>query len=239
MTILVMGALAGITDKAKLYYMIGTHHASAFPALVSYSKFVEASNRVGRELAGLVSEAIARNREANPYPVVFQDSTPVPVCRAVRAIAHKTFAKGARKSRNRSGWWHGFKLHIQCDEQGRILCLRVTAGNLDDRRVLDEMTAWMTTGILVSDSGYVSQAKAEQLGARGVKYVTSIRKNRKKLATQFDLACLRARRRVEEVFGFLKCSFGLVRSTHRAPHALPIHILACVLAYCLFKELFA
>ena len=72
-----------------------------------------------------------------------------------------------------------------------------------------------------------------------MKLVTGIRKNMKKLATAFDLACLRARRRVEEVFGFLTCSFGLVRSTHRAPYALPIHLLACVLAYCLFKEFFA
>jgi IS5 family transposase len=239
MTMLVLGALAGLTDKAKLSYLIRTHHGSAFPALVSYSKFVEASNRVGRELAAVVSEAIARNREANPYPVVFQDSTSVPVCKVVRAIAHKTFAKGARKSRNRSGWWYGFKLHLQCDEEGRVLGLRVTAGNVDDRRVLDQMTAWMASGILVGDAGYVSAAKAEELGARGVKLVTGIRKNMKKLATAFDLACLRARRRVEEVFGFLKCSFGLVRSTHRAPYALPIHLLACVLAYCLFKEFFA
>jgi IS5 family transposase len=239
MTMLVLGALAGLTDKAKLSYLIRTHHGSAFPGLVSSSKFVEASNRVGRELAALVWQAIARNREATPYPVVVQDSTPVPVCKVVRAIAHKTFAKGARKSRTRSGWWYGFKLHLQCDEDGRVLGLRVTAANVDDRRVLDQMTAWMASGILVGDAGYVSKAKAEELGARGVTLVTGIRKNMKKLATAFDLACLRARRRVEEVFGFLKSSFGLVRSTHRAPYALPILLLACVLAYCLFKELFA
>ena len=35
MTILVLGALAGLTDKAKLYSLIRTHHGSAFPALVS------------------------------------------------------------------------------------------------------------------------------------------------------------------------------------------------------------
>jgi hypothetical protein len=30
-----------------------------------------------------------------------------------------------------------------------------------------------------------------------------------------------------------------VRTTHRAPHALPIHLLCCVLAYSLYKSLFA
>ena len=60
----------------------------------------------------------------------------------------------------------------------------------------------------------------------------------KKLATPFQLA-LQARHRVEEVFEFLKCSFGLIRSTHRADFALPIHFCLCLLAYSFFKLLFA
>jgi hypothetical protein len=119
---------------------------------------------------------------------VFQDSIQKPVCKVVRAHAHKTNALGARSKRNQSGWWLRFKLHLQCDEEGRRLCLRLTSGPVYDRRVLDRVTAWMSTGILVGEQGVVSQAKAEKRGARGIKLVTGIRKNMKKLATQFDLA---------------------------------------------------
>ena len=44
---------------------------------------------------------------------------------------------------------------------------------------------------------------------------------------------------VEELFAFLKCAFEAVRTTHRAAHALPIHLLCCLLAYSLYKSLIA
>jgi hypothetical protein len=44
---------------------------------------------------------------------------------------------------------------------------------------------------------------------------------------------------VEEVFAFLKNAFGAVRTTHRAAHALPIHLLGCLLVYSLYKSLIA
>ena len=43
--------------------------------------------------------------------------------------------------------------------------------------------------------------------------------------------------RVEEEVEFLKCAFGAVRTTHRATHAFPIHLLSCLLAYSLYKSL--
>jgi len=44
---------------------------------------------------------------------------------------------------------------------------------------------------------------------------------------------------VEELFAFLKNTFGAVCTTHRAAHALPIHSLCCLLAYSLYKSLIA
>jgi Transposase DDE domain len=97
----------------------------------------------------------------------------------------------------------------------------------------------MTTGVVVGDRGYISEAKAQELGARGIYVITAIRKNMRKLASAFQLACLQARHRVEELFEFLKCAFGLVRTTHRAPYVLLIHLLVCLLAYSLYKQLIA
>jgi hypothetical protein len=237
-TMLVWGAWRGLSDKAKLYYHLCEHPRAEFPRLGSYSKFVEATNRYVVELRGLLALILAHNRQAHPsYPIVFQDSTALPVCKVVRARQHRTFRAWARKSKTGSGWWYGFKVHVQCDEEGRLCAFDLTTASVDDRRLLEPLTRWMQSGIVVGDRGYLSEAKAYELGSRGVYVLTGIRKNMRKLASQFQLACLQARHRIEELFEFLKCAFGLVRSTHRASYALPIHLLVCFLAYSLYKQL--
>jgi hypothetical protein len=239
-TMLVWGAWRGLSDKAKLYYHLCAYHRRDFPGLGSYSKFVEATNRYTIELRGLLALILAYNRQAHqPYPVVFQDSTSLPVCKVARASQHRTFKAWARKSKNGMGWWYGFKVHVQCDEEGRLCAFDLTTASVDDRKLLEPLTRWMQTGIVVGDGGYLSEAKAYELGSRGVYVLTGIRKNMRKLASQFQLACLQARHRIEELFEFLKCAFGLVRSTHRASYALPIHLLVCFLAYSLYKRLIA
>lgn len=239
LTMLIYGAWRGLTDKAKLYYYYRTYHAAEFPALPSYSKFVEATNRVVREAGALLGRQLQANRAAQQgHPLVLQDSTPVPVCKVARAKQHRTFKAHARKSRNGSGYWYGFKLHVQCEQRGRLCAVCLTAANVDDRRMLDPLCQWIEHGIVVGDRGYISKDKATELGRRGVKLFTPNRKNMKKLATPFQVACLQARHRVEEAFEFLKCCFGLIRSTHRADYAFAIHVLVCLLAYSFFNLLF-
>ena len=197
-TMMILGAWRGLTDKAKVYYYMLTHHKSEFPHLVSYSKFVEATNRVLREVAALVGKIITQNRALQgSHPVVFQDSTAAPVCKVSRAKQHKTFRAIAHKSKTGGGYYYGLKLHLQCDQEGRITALRLTAANVDDRKMLDPMTKWINVGIVVGDKGYLSADKAYELGSRNVQLITGTRKNMKKLATPFQLAALQARHRVE------------------------------------------
>jgi hypothetical protein len=61
----------------------------------------------------------------------------------------------------------------------------------------------------------------------------------RKGASQFQLAGLQLRPRVEEIFALLKTGFGAVRTTHRANYAPPIHLLGCLLASSLYKSLIA
>jgi len=240
LTMLVWGAWRGLGDKAKLYYYLLRYHQSDFPSLGSYSKFVDATNRHSVELRGLLALILQHNRQAqHGYPIVLQDSTALAVCKVVRARQHRTFRDWACKSKTGSGWWYGFKLHVQCDTEGRLCAFEPTTATVDDRKLLDPLTHWITDGIVVGDSGYLSQAKALALAARGIYLITTTRKNMRTLASQFQLAGLQLRHRVEELFGFLKCAFGLVRTTHRAPYALPIHLLVCLLAYSLYKRLSA
>ena len=240
LTILVWGAWRGLTDKAKVYFHIQTYHRQEFPDLGAYSKFVEATNRYSMELRALLALMLHRNRQAQgPYPIVLQDSTAIAVCDVARAHQHRTFRTWARKSKTGMGWWYGFKLHVQCDEAGRLCGFDLTTATVDDRKLLDPLTRWMKDGIVVGDGGYLSQAKAKELGARGVYLLTATRKTMRHMASQSQLACLQLRHRVEEIFEFMKCAFGAVRTTHRAAHALPIHLLCCFLAYSLYKSLIA
>jgi hypothetical protein len=240
LTILVWGAWRGLKDKATLYFYLQTYHRRDFPVLGSYSKFVEATTRYRVELRALLALILHRNRQAQgPYPIVLQDSTAIAVCHVARARQHRTFCAWARKSKNGMGWWYGFKLHVQCDEAGRLCGFDLTTATVDDRKVLDPLTRWLTNGIVVGDGGYLSQARAKELAQRGVYLLTPTRKNMRHLASQFQLACLQLRHRVEEVFAFLKNAFDAVRTTHRAAQALPIHLLGCLLAYSLYKSLIA
>ena len=177
-----------------------------------------------------------RNRQSQgAYPIVLQDSTAIAVCHIARARQHRTFRAWARKSKNGMGWWYGFKLDVQCDEAGRLCGFDLTTAMVDDRKLLDPLTRWMKDGIVVGDGGYLSKAKAKALSQRGVDLLTPTRKNMRHVASQFQLACLQLRHRVEELFEFLKGAFGAVRATH----ALPIHLLCCLLAYSLYKSLIA
>jgi hypothetical protein len=240
LTILVWGAWRGLKDKATLYFHLQTHHRQEFPTLGAYSKFVAATARHSVELRAVLALLLHRNRQAQgPYPIVLQDSTALAVCHVARARQHRTFREWARKSKNGMGWWYGFKLHVQCDEAGRLCGFDLTTATVDDRKLLDPLTRWLKDGIVVGDGGYLSKAKAQELAQRGVYLLTPTRKNMRHLASQFQLACLQLRHRVEEVFAFLKNAFGAVRTPHRATHALPTHLLCCLLAYSLYKSLIA
>jgi hypothetical protein len=95
----------------------------------------------------------------------------------------------------------------------------------------------MEFGIVVGDKGYISQDKADELSERNVQLLYGTRKNMKRLASQFQLAGPEARHRIEDVFEYLKSCFGMIRTTHRAHYALPIHLMVCLLSYSFYKHL--
>src|SRR5262245_9380079 len=136
-TMLVWGAWRGLSDKAQWYYHLGEQHRPEFPGLGSYSKFVEATNRYVMEVRGLLALILATTRQVHqPYPVVFSDSTALPVCKVARASQPRTFRPWARKAKTGSGWGDGFKVHVQCAEEGRLCAFDLTTAAVDDRRLL-------------------------------------------------------------------------------------------------------
>ena len=194
-----------------MYWHVQTYHRREFPDLGAYSKFVEATNRYSVELRAVLALILHRHRQAQgAYPMVLQDSPAGAACHVARARQQRTFRAWARQSKNGMGWWYGFKLHVQCDETGRLCGVDLTTATAADRKLLAPLTCWMKNGIVVGDGGYLSQARARELGRRGVYLLTATRKTMRPLASRFQLACLQLRPRVEEIFAFLKNAFGAV-----------------------------
>ena len=76
------------------------------------------------------------------------------------------------------GWFYGFKLHLVVNECGELLGVRLTPGNIDDRKPVPKL-AQRLFGKLFGDKGYLSQPLFDQLLARGVQLITLLRKNMK------------------------------------------------------------
>jgi hypothetical protein len=199
LAILIWGAWRGLKNKATLYFYLQSYHRREFPVLGAYSKFIEATNRYSVERRAWLALILHRHRQAQgASPIILQDSTAIAVCHVARARQRRTFCPWARKSKHGRGWWYGFKLHVQCDEAGRLCAFDLTTATVDDRKLLDPLTRWLKDGLVVGDGGYLSQAKATELAARGVYLLTTTRKNRRHVASQFQLACLQLRHRVED-----------------------------------------
>ncbi len=82
------------------------------------------------------------------------------------------------REKSSTGWFYGFKLHILINSLGGIINLKVTSANVDDMSVIEALTLDLK-GILLGDKGCLSKAKIEAQVARGLKLLTSSRKNMK------------------------------------------------------------
>lgn len=238
LTMLIFGAWLGLTDKAKLYFTSSsiTWRSFRLTALQQVCRRHQSRRARGGRLVETATASEPRGATRSSAGLARFDTRTSLQGGARQAAPHLQTARAQIAQRQRL--LDGFKLHAQCDQRGRLCAVRLTAANVDDRHLLDPLSDWIETGIIVGDRGYISQERARELGRRGIHLYTPNRKNMKKLATPFQVACLQARHRIEECFEFLKCCFGMIRSTHRAEHAFALHLLVCLLAYSLYNSLF-
>jgi hypothetical protein len=106
----------------------------AFPRLVSYGRFVELMQEALVPLCGYL-----QSRRGRCSGVSFVDSTSLKVCHNRRIHSHKVFAGCARRGKTSVDWFFGFKLHLVINDRGELLSLRLTPGNVDDRRPVPEL----------------------------------------------------------------------------------------------------
>ncbi|MBN8590693.1 MAG: IS982 family transposase [Anaerolineae bacterium] len=214
----------------KTYYTeyVQVYLRREFPALVSYSRFVQWMPRI---LVALC--AYLRHCYGTCTGLSFVDSSALAVCHNRRIHQHRVFAGIAMRGHTSVDWFFGFKLHLVINDRGEILSCCVTPGNVDERRPVPKL-AQRLFGKLFGDKGYLSRPLAHQLMEDyAVQLITKLRANMSpQLMDEFDQFCLRKRAILESVYDQLKNISQIEHSRHRSLTGLMVNLLAGLLAYC-------
>lgn len=105
-----------------------------FPQLVSYNRFVELESECVVPVA-----VFLRTRFARCSGISFIDASAIKVCHNLRISANRVFKDIARRGKTSVGWFYGFKVHLVISEQGELLGVSITPGNVDDRKPLPRL----------------------------------------------------------------------------------------------------
>src|SRR5262245_1887380 len=212
----------------KHYYTeyVAVHLRPYFPHLVSYQRFVELLPRTLVPLCGYLA-----TRKGRCTGIAFIDSTPLAVCDNHRIATHKVFEGMAARGKTSMGWFYGFKLHLIVNDEGELLAFRVTPGNVDDRRPVEQLATGLG-GQLFGDRGYISQALHDSLLGQGLELLTKIRKNIKnRVMRLWDKLLLRKRTLIETINDQLKNISQIEHTRHRSVPGFMINLVAGLVAY--------
>ena len=213
----------------KHYYEHGIKHeyAELFGQTPCYARFVALMKHLLVPFAILLHSL--KGEETGVY---FTDSSKLAVCHNRRITRNRVFKNLAKRGRTTMGWFFGFKLHIVINHKCEIMAIKITGGNVDDRKPLEKMVGALR-GKLFADKGYIGKELFTKLWRGGLHLITGIRKTMKNyLMPWFDKVVLRKRFIIETVFDKLKSAMSLEHSRHRSPVNAFVHILSCLVAYC-------
>jgi hypothetical protein len=212
----------------KAYYIehVLKHLRAEFPGLVSYTRFVELMPTAVLPLCLYLASRFATTRG-----IAFIGSTSLPVCHNKRIARHKVFADLAERGKSSLGWFYGFKLHLIVDDQGDLLAVCLTPGNVEDRKPVPRL-AKKLWGKLCGDRGYLSQRLFEQLLKQGLHLITPIRKNMpNQLMPLMDKLLSRKRSIIETINDQLKNISQIAHTRHRSGTNFLVNLLAGLIAY--------
>lgn len=232
MTVLVMFHQSHSRDLKSFYLChVRVVWASYFPNLPSYQRFVELQQE-----AMIPMYFLAHSLLGECSGISFVDSTKLVVSHVKRARSHKTFAELASWSKDSIGWFFGFKLHLVVNDIGEILSFRITRANVDDRSLVPEMMHGLF-GRLYGDRGYISQDLFDDLYAKGISLMTTIRKNMKpRLMTLFDSMMLKKRVLIETINDHLKNVCQIDHTRHRSPYNFFVNLLSGLVCYSMMPK---
>ena len=198
----------------------------------SYNRFVVRLNQASKYLIAVIT-AVKEFLRKEAHLIKFTDSTELPVCLNKNSKNHRTMKELSAKSKSSKGWFYGLKLHLSADVEGRVLGIKLTPGNSDDRAIFLKVNEKLK-GLFVADAGYVGEKFEKDFFIENERLViTGSRKNMKKLSTPWQIDLLNLRMKVEVHFRMLKVCYGLVTSFPRSIDGYITHYLAAIAAHLL------
>ncbi|CAF23461.1 IS982-like element ISPasp1 family transposase [Candidatus Protochlamydia amoebophila] len=226
MTIIVLFHQSNYRTFKHFYNYINFYLRNEFPKLISYDRFVYLKKNMFVPLF-----AYLMHRKGKVTGIAFIDSTSIAVCHNKRISRNKVFAGLAKRGKNTSGWFYGFKLHIINNDSGEILAFQLTPGNVSDVSMAETLSKGLF-GKLFGDKGYISGKLTESLLEQGLELFTSVRANMKqKLMTFNDKILLRKRSLIETVNDQLKNISQIEHTRHRNIGNFLVNMLGGLAAY--------
>ena len=214
--------------KAFYLHHVRTHLRQEFPRLPSYQRCVALMPR-----SAIALTALFELLKGQCTGLSVADSTALAVCDNLRISRHRVFQGCAARGKTSTGWFYGFKLHVVINHVGELLALKLTPGNVDDRKPLRQLCDGLF-GTLYADKGYLAKWLTQWLQERGIPLVTKVRKNMKPAPlSAFDQAILRQRSIIETVFDELKNLCQIEHTRHRSIANFMVNLMAGIIAYCL------
>ncbi len=202
----------------------------------SYKSFVELSNKHSLEWTKCLSILMNMNQLKCKKNLYFVDSSKIAVCWNKRIFNHKVAKWFVQRWKSTMWWFFGFKLHIITDMDWNLLRIKVTPWNIDDRNPIVSLTKNLTW-LLVWDSWYVCEKLREKLIKKWLQFLTWVRKNMKKLMTQWQHKLFKMRQIVETSFSVMKGNNDLVSSFARSIDWHFARITYALLSYTIWKSL--
>ena len=213
----------------KSYYRqhVQVYLRGEFPRLTSYGRFIQRLAALLQPMCVFLQACFG-----TCTGIAFIDSTALAVCDNRRIRSHKVFAGLATRGKTSMGWFFGFKLHFIINDRGELLAVRVTPGNVDDRKPVPALVKRLF-GKLFGDKGYLSKPLRDQLREQRIELITRLKSNMKnQLMHLGDKLLLRKRAIVETVIDQLKNISQIEHTRHRSPVNFMIHLVAGLIAYC-------
>jgi len=196
----------------------------------SYKTLVVNMNRFA-QLAAIIFVLLVKINRRHSHPVKHIDSTDIPVCLFKNANNHKTMKGLARFGKNSKGTFYGLKMHMITDLRRKILRVRFTAGNIDDREMVIPLSKDLI-GIFMADAGYISKKLAQEFYQEHKRVlIAKPRVNMRKLMTKFEELLYGTRMLIELNFRSLKLFYGLVTSLPRSVDGYLANYIYSLLAY--------
>lgn len=195
----------------------------------TYKTFNESVHRLLPAIFRVLLTILALNQK-HAHLIKYTDSTDIPVCLNKNAKYHKSMSALARWGRGGGGFYYGLKLHITTDFDGRLLALRFTAANVDDRKIFMKLNERLK-GLFVADAGYISKKLAQEFHIEGERIlIVKPKANMKKIATAWQHLLYNTRARVEALFNNTKKFRGLVSSLPRSIDGYLCNYICALLA---------